>query len=87
MLARSHRLRGQIPSQFFRQAQRKSTPLGLLFYQLDPTLSQAQIAFIAPKKTFPTSVARHQAKRQAAVIVREKYELFPSGRFVFLLQK
>ncbi len=87
MLSKNQRLLGQIPSSFFRQARKKPTALGLLYYQLDSQLPQAQIAFVAPKKTFPLSVERHRAKRAAAAFIRQNYHLFPTGQFVFILKK
>lgn len=87
MLAKNQRLSGQIDHNFFHQAQKKSTELGLLYYQIDEKMTQAQFAFIAPKKTFPSSVQRHQVKRLAAAIVREKYLQLSPGKYVFILKK
>lgn len=87
MLAKNQRLSGQIDHNFFHQAQKKVTPLGLLYYQIDEKMTQAQFAFIATKKNFPLSVQRHRIKRLAAAIVREKYNQFLPGKYVYLLKK
>jgi ribonuclease P protein component len=87
MLAKKQRLSGQIDHSFFQQAQKKPTELGLLYYQENDQMEHAQFAFIAPKKTFPRSVQRHQAKRLAATIIQKEYKQFLPGKYVFLLKK
>ena len=86
MLKREYRWRGRIGSDFFATAKRKKITGALLYYQLDPSLKQPQIAIIAPKKTFKRSTVRNQLKRQwAAKIQAEILPNLESGYYVLVI--
>jgi len=51
------------------------------------SIKNIKIAFIAPKKIFPTAVLRNKAKRRAKEIVRKLLRDFKNAKYVFLLKK
>ncbi len=86
MLPRKYQLKGQIPTDFFTNSKKKPSPYGLIYYQLDEKLANAQIALIAQKKVFPLSSQRHQIKRKTYQALLPQLANFPKGKFVFILK-
>jgi ribonuclease P protein component len=61
-------------------------PGALIYDQEEATLKRAQVALIAGKKQFKTSVARHAIKRQWVAKLRPVVAQMKPGRYVYVLR-
>ncbi len=86
MLPKKNRFDGRIENSFFYQAKKVFSDIVTLYYLPNDDLSEPQMAIVASKKNFRTSVQRHQVKRKLRENLRKKMVDWPIGQYVWVLK-